>query len=408
MSSTITDKCGLPIIYKDKNALNLLTKTKAPYLDIEHYSLKDMLNVLVGGLDLYYKITPKAIYIQSTKTKIFKINFISSARKGSSNLSTKDTKISNDYSFNFWAKLQNKILNILKDTDPNYVTTPVVDPTTGLITVTGTKKQLKVVSSYINKVQKSLTKEVLIDVNIYSVDLTKSHQTGIDWSDMSLNLNAQNIPARMSNLFGSTSIFNTATFNLVGFLNFLAQNGNVNTISNPKIVTLNNQKAVISVGDTIYYKYPSQVTYDQNGNPITQYTIDSRFVGVVLDITPQISDDGKIILSIEPRISSFKDITQLQTRDMPPDTTDDSLLSIVRIKDGQTLVLGGLISNTKSLQVNGVPILKELPLIGGLFGSKQETSEKKELVFVITPHIINLNKTATLKDYGFIKSNKKK
>ena len=88
---------------------------------------------------------------------------------------------------------------------------------------------------------------------------------------------------------------------------------------------------------------------------------------------------------------------------MPPDTKDNTLMSVVRLKDNDTLVLGGLITNDKSLIVNGVPILKEIPLIKYLFSSKEEITSKKELVFVITPRIIDLNKKRTLKDYGFKK-----
>ena len=202
---------------------------------------------------------------------------------------------------------------------------------------------------------------------------------------------------------GSYSIFSGTTFNIAGFLNFLAQNGNVNAISNPKIVTLNNQKAIISVGDTIYYKYASSVTTDQSGNPVTQYTIENKFVGVVLDITPQISDNGEIILSINPKISAFKDPNQLlnPSRDMPPDTEDNTIFSVVKLKDNDTLVLGGLIRNKKSLHVDGVPILKEIPLIKYLFSSKEKITNKKELVFVITPHIIDFKNKKTLKDLGF-------
>jgi general secretion pathway protein D len=248
-----------------------------------------------------------------------------------------------------------------------------------------------------------LTKEVLIDVKIYTVELSSSHKTGINWSQLSIQLSKSGVPLKGTYIGGAQSVFSDATFNISGLLNFLAQNGNVNSLSNPKVVTLNNQKAIISVGDTIYYKYASKVSSDNSGNPNTEYTIESKFVGVVLDITPQISDNGEIILSIAPRISAFKDPSQLKsdTRDMPPDTKDNTMLSVVRLKDNQTLVLGGLITNDKSLQVNGVPVLKEIPLVKYLFSSKDEVTSRRELVFVITPHIISLKKKKTLRDLGF-------
>jgi len=86
---------------------------------------------------------------------------------------------------------------------------------------------------------------------------------------------------------------------------------------------------------------------------------------------------------------------------MPPDTKENTLMSVVKLRDGDTLVLGGLIANDRNLIVNGVSILKEIPLIKYLFSSKEEITNKKELVFIITPHIINLNKKKSLRDYGF-------
>jgi general secretion pathway protein D len=284
----------------------------------------------------------------------------------------------------------------LKNTSNEDYKPPVIDRTVGLVTVTGNKKQIEAIDRYISTLINRLTKEVLIDVKIYSVELSKSHSTGINWTKFNLALNRTNVPV-------GTNAFTMARLNLQGLLNFLAQNGNVNSISNPKIVTLNNQKAVISVGDTIYYKYASKVATDNNGNPVRQYTIDSKFVGVVLDITPQISENGNIILSISPTITSFKDQNQLKNlnRDMPPDTKNNTMLSIVKLKNNETLILGGLIANDKSLQINGIPVLKEIPLIKYLFSSKEEITTKKELVFVITPHIIDFSKKKTLRDLGF-------
>lgn len=401
LNMLVTEKCNINIVYDDQMAKELV-KEKMPYVRIKNYTLNQVLDLILSKRGLFYSLNGNTLDISYFKTKTYKLDFISSSRSGESNLDTADSNVTNTYSFNFWDKLQDNIETILKNTS-NVYKPPVIDKTVGLVTVTGTKEQLDAVDKYINTMMNRLTKEVLIDVKIYSVDLSSSHQTGIDWSKFSLELDRQNVPLRSIYLTGSQTIFKSATFSLQGLLNFLAQNGNVNSLSNPKVVTLNNQKAIISVGDTIYYKYASKVTSDQNGNPSTEYTIQSKFVGVVLDITPQISDNGDIILSIAPRISSFKDQSQLTNtlRDMPPDTKDNTMLSVVRLKDNQTLVLGGLITNDRQLIVNGVPILKEIPLIKYLFSSRDEITSKKELVFVITPHIINLNKKKTLRDLGF-------
>ena len=407
----LTQKCNINIVYKDAVAKKI-AKEKMPYMRIKNFTLNQILNLILTQKNLFYTLKNNSIEISYFKTKTYKINFISASRSGSSNLNATDNTVTNTYDFDFWGKLKNQIATLLMSNltiDPNYKLLdkanfpPIVDKDTGLVVVTGTMKQLNAVDEYIINLRHNLQKEVLIDVHMYSVELASSNQTGIDWSSLSLNMNRQNVPLKGKYIGGSLSVFNSATFSISGLLNFLATNGNVNSISNPKIMTLNNQKAIISVGNTIYYKYASSVVTDKNGNPTTQYTINSKFVGIVLDITPQISDNGNIVLSIQPTLSAFRDLTQLDNinRGMPPDTKDNTMLSIVRLKNNQTLVLGGLITTDTQLRANGIPVLKEIPVIKYLFSSKSKVTDKKELVFVITPHIINLNKQKTLRDLGF-------
>jgi len=444
----VTQKCGINIVYKDNIAKKVL-QGKMPYVRIKDYTLKQILDLILTKKGVFYSLKDNTLELSYFKTKTFKINFISSTRSGQSNLDATDSKVTNTYNFDFWSKIESQITDLINNNfllDPNYNLIqnsmqqssntnsnnfkgikisdaiksgnsksndssssglqfkPIIDRNTGVIVVTGTMKQLNAVKQFIDNLISSLTKEVLIDVHIYSVELSDSHQTGIDWSQLSVSLTKTGIPLRGKYIGGSESIFNSATFSISGLLNFLSQNGNVNSISNPKIVTLNNQKAIISVGDNIYYKYASKVVTDSNGNPTSEYTVDSKFVGVVLDITPQISDNGEIILSIEPKLSKFRDVTQLSNtnRGMPPDTVEDTMLSVVKLKNNQTLVLGGLITDDKSLSVNGVPVLKEIPLFKYIFSSRDKITTKKELVFVITPHIISINHNKkTLRDLGF-------
>jgi general secretion pathway protein D len=401
--SDISSECNLNIIVKDEKSKNILN-SNINFVNLENVPLTKLLNVLFDNKNLFYKLENDKLYVYYYKTKTFKLDFIPNSITGTSNVDTDDNSVKTNYTFDFWKNLETNLKNILSNIDSNYKD-PVIDKNAGLITITANKIQLRKISKYLEKLSERLHKEVLIDVRIYSVELSESHQTGIDWSQFSLQLNKQNVPLQLRNIGGHSSVFNSATFSVKALVNFLAQNGNVNSISNPKIATLNNQKALIRVGDTIYYKNISQVTIDANGNPITTYTIDSKFIGVVLDITPQISDNGDIILSINPRISSFKDLLQLQdvNREMPPDIKENSLISVVRMKNNQTLVLGGLIVNDDVLNVNGIPVLKEIPIIKYLFSSKEKVTDRKELVFVITPHIINLKSNKTLKDYGYKK-----
>ena len=418
--SDIVNECGVNIVLKDENSKKAVNKN-IELINVKNVSFRDLLDVIFEHANLFYERKNNTIYIFYNKTKTFKIDFIPNSITGTTNITSDnynndddddddsdsgngENSITSDYKFDFWENLQNNIVQILQNTSSNFKN-PIIDRNSGLITVTGNRNQMEEIEKYINKLNERLHKEVFIDVKIYSVTLSASHKTGIDWSRLSLQLNKTDVPLRGTYIGGAQSVFRDATFNMSGLLNFLAQNGNVNTISNPKLVTLNNQKAMISVGKKIYYKYASNVTQDSNGNPSTKYTIGSKFVGILLDITPQISDTGEIILSINPKISNFVSTSEeyVSNRDRPPNTKENTMMSVVRIRNNNTLVLGGLITDDRELQVNGVPVLKEIPLIKYLFSSKETISRKKELVFVITPHIIDLNATKTLRDYNYKK-----
>ena len=275
--------------------------------------------------------------------------------------------------------------------------TPIIDKSTGVVSITGTKFQLDRIQKYINELNRRLHKEVMIDVKIYTVRLSKANKTGVDWSKFDISFGGNNILSKSlnsANIVGSTSIFRQGTFNINGILNFLASYGQVNSISNPKVTTLNNQKAIITVGQTINYSY-KEATTDSNGNTVLSDKIDSKFVGVLLDIIPEISDDNVILMGINPSISAISSL--VEDTSLPPNTFEKKLNTMIRVKDGDTIILGGLITDETTFRRNGVPILKEIPIIKYLFSSKSKISSREELIFIITPHIIDLNKKTTPK-----------
>jgi len=411
LKALVVDNCNLNIVYEDDLAKQKLKHVVLGQMSIKDYTLKQFLDLIIGENNLFYSIENNKLKIAYIKTKTFHIDYIPSTRTGSATFTASSSENSGDtnsvdskYEFNFWDTLSENLQNILNTVDSYKATNPVIDKNAGLITITATKRQLDRISKYIIKLNDRLHKQIIIDVKIYSVALSKLNQTGIDWGKLNFSLGDSSVPIRTANIVGRSSVFSNAVFNVNGLLNFLATQGNVNSISNPKIATINNQKAIISVGDTINYKVMTKgATIDANGNQVAPtYEAQSKFVGILLDITPEISNNGTIMLRINPTISTFRDETQLTNpnRELAPDTTDNKMSTVVRIRDGQTLILGGLITNINSFQEKGVPILKEIPLVKYLFSSKTRISNRKELVFVVTPHIIDLNKKQTIKDLG--------
>lgn len=189
-------------------------------------------------------------------------------------------------------------------------------------------------------------------------------------------------------------------------MNFLSQNGKISVLSNPKLMALNNQQAIISIGDTINYQLKESSKGTENGTTVSEsYSNYSIFIGILLNILPEISDDGKIMLRINPSLSDFKYAQDNQRQKAPrtiaPDTIQKKLSSVVQVENNQTLILGGLISHTKEQDENSVNFLSKIPLFGFLFKGDTEHSSITEIVFIITPSIVDNTNIPSLKDLGF-------
>ena len=263
--------------------------------------------------------------------------------------------------------------------------------------------------------QNRLKKQVAINVSIIAVSLDKSHSSGINWQNFSIDFNSQNAQNSNSlisfqntndgNLFVKNLGFNVG-LNLNSVMNFLSQNGKTKVLSNPKLVALNNQQAIISVGDTINYQVKESSKSTDSGTTVSEiYNNYSIFIGILLNILPEISDDGKIMLRISPSLSNFKypqdNRRQSEPRVIAPDTIQKKLSTVVQMENNQTLVLGGLISHNESLDESSINFLSKIPLLGSLFKGSSQTQSSTEIVFIITPLIIDNSYTPTLQDLGF-------
>jgi general secretion pathway protein D len=192
-------------------------------------------------------------------------------------------------------------------------------------------------------------------------------------------------------------------------IKFLKTQGDVKSISNPKVLTLNNQPALISVGNELFYKIQSQsVLQGSNGagTSTSGEIIDSVFAGILLDITPEISEDGTITLKINPSISDTLDAVQRDntgSRNIPPDLSRKQISSVVTMQDGQHVILGGLISSKTGTKVSKVPLLGDLPLLDAIFKREVRINNVEELVIVITPHIIVKERELSLEELGYRK-----
>jgi general secretion pathway protein D len=189
-------------------------------------------------------------------------------------------------------------------------------------------------------------------------------------------------------------------------IKFLKTQGDVYAISNPKVMTLNNQPALITAGTELFYKTVQSSTLAGGSTGTTSETeiVSSVFSGVLLDITPEISKDGTITLRINPSISEVaSDISANNAdRKMPPDLSRRQLSSVISVQDGNRVILGGLINSKNVNNTNKLPLLGDIPLLGYLFKREGITKQTEEIVIIIEPHIVKKeNDRLTLGDLGY-------
>jgi general secretion pathway protein D len=209
----------------------------------------------------------------------------------------------------------------------------------------------------------------------------------------------------------------TGTLSLSGgvqiqdIIKFLKTQGTVRSVSNPKILTLNNQPALITSGDVIFYPKVSGGTSSTATTGATNPSVEtvSLPVGVTLDITPEIMDESSVLLKINPTSSSCKlngcPLQQVLVGgviyNIAPNLAQKQLSSVVKASDGDRIILGGLIQETSNGNTTKIPGVGDIPLAGYLFKQDVDAKELKEMVIIITPHIIKKEKTLSLKELGY-------
>ncbi len=188
-------------------------------------------------------------------------------------------------------------------------------------------------------------------------------------------------------LFGSALVPNiaigNADFDLL--INALQSQNRVELLSNPSVMVANNTEGKIQVGDTV--RLPNSVSFNSAGQ---QSSVVPEEVGVILTVTPSINPDGFVRMKIEPEISRIsKDSTKISENFQSPIINRRRATTTVTVKDGQTVVIGGLIQDRYERIERKVPLLGDIPLIGFLFRNKSEAASKTELLIVLTPHVVN-------------------
>jgi len=271
-----------------------------------------------------------------------------------------------------------------------------LDERTSQIIVTDFPEKVAEISKIIASLDKK-NREVIIEARIVQVILGNDFKMGVNWESVFSQVNNRQISGNVSanlnalNLGASGIRLNVGTLaidNFTALYDVLQTVGKTNLVSSPKIATIENQEAKILVGTKEAY-VTTTVTSPGSGISTTAESITFIDVGVKLFVTPTIGDDGYITMKIRPEVSSVdRTMTTSQGNTIPIVRTSESETTVM-VKDGVTIVIGGLMEERKEKQVSGIPLLSRIPLIGSLFGRTSEVTTKTELAVLLTPHIIS-------------------
>lgn len=330
---------------------------------------------------------------------------------GSSGSDGNGTRIETDTNSDYWTDLRDTLQTLIGSGDGRAV---ITSPQAGLVTVRAYPKELKAVREFLNQSENHLKRQVVLEARILEVALNEGYEQGVDWSGLSASwdgnkgitgggsLAPTQLPSTPNQIFsalGGGAGFKISDGNFNVAVNLLKTQGDVNTLSSPRVTATNNQKAVIKVGTDEYFVTNASTTTTTSGTsaPIVTPNVELTpfFSGIALDVTPQIDEEGKVLLHIHPSVID----TEEQKKTIDVGTADPLVLplarssiresdTVVQANNGDIIVIGGLMKTDKQEIVSKVPLLGDIPWVGEAFTNRRESTKKVELVILLKPTVV--------------------
>lgn len=393
------------------------------------------------------------VHPNKLQSRIFKVDYLNITREGESstrvssgqltqgsNSTSNDNKntktesksstvraasnIKTTSSLDFWSELKVATESLIGTGEGKSV---VVSPQSGLVVVRAYPSDLRKVEKFLKSTEGIMQRQVIIEAKVLEVELSDGYQQGINWANLSdsgntlsgqtggggLINNGQSIIAEnvgnldpssfaqvagnVTSAFGGMFSLAINSGNFTAFFEFLKTQGNLQVLSSPRVSTVNNQKAVIKVGSDEFFVtgVTNTTTTGTSTTTSPEVTLTPFFSGISLDVTPQIDGDGSIILHIHPTISEVND--QEKIIRIGSDVLDLPLAfsevresdSVVRAKNGQIIVIGGLMKNKKVEKEAATPVFSSIPFLGEMFKHKKDINIKSELVILLRPVVVD-------------------
>src|SRR3989338_1663845 len=397
-------------------------------LDAQDVPIWRALNTMLFPLAYGFKVKDTDLVILSQETRAFKLNLPPNTQAFSDTISNEswtnpdETAVSSSSNNNsnmnikvgarVFVESKEDSLSFWKDVDLNLAKMILpagkysFNKLAGLVTVTDSPQVLDKIASYIDLVNVETNKQILVEVKILEVTLSRENTYGIDWDAIYKNLGGIKQLSLSSNFAAqnlvSPSLFTlaatgpkdgsgTGSSGLSALIKALQSQGRVEVISQPKIMLLNNQAAMVQVGTVTSYVANTTTTTSSAGLASTSATTDQVQEGVSLRLMASILDD-RILVQLTPVVTTLNQIRSINmgqgTTIEAPKTSTKSMHTLVKIKDGETIAVGGLITSNDNVSEKGIPLLRSLPLLGKFFEYKSKTNTRTELVIFITPKIL--------------------
>jgi MSHA biogenesis protein MshL len=390
------------------------------------------------------------------QTRIFQVNYLTGQRRGFSDVrvqsgavtdtgaaatasspvgtapssrSLESSRVTTTQQSDFWAELRTALLALVGGEGRSVI----INPSSGVVLVRAFPGELRAVGEYLRATRLSVERQVMLEAKIVEVTLSDAFQAGINWQAFrsgntvaavgqvtgGTTLTPSGLPlvapgltvdpaARTASATGVSgaagSVFGLAlqARNFAALLSFLESQGNVQVLSSPRLATINNSKAVLKVGTDEFFVTNVTTTATTSGTSTVQspsVTVQPFFSGIVLDVTPQIDDANNIILHIHPAVSEVTESTRIvnlgsqiaEIRLPLAKSTVSETDTVVRVTDGNIVAIGGLMSVDIRDTRGGIPGVSDQGF-GSLLRSTDTSRRKKELVILLKPTIVDLDR----------------
>ena len=389
-------------------------------------------NSLIVEADTPYHRTYRIDYINMDRAVTNRVSVSTQiATSGSSELAggtgggdnNSATELISEADNNFWDQLVENISAMIwtagTDTDSGSSQNVIPNRVASLLTVNATEAEHRLISRYLNDLISSTHRQVLIEATIAEVNLNRDYQAGVDWSifgnrgwgvvSNSTSTNLSDEPFTALSYTNPTSPLGEIDVVIRALQTF----GDVKVLSSPKLIALNNQTALLKVVDErVYFTFEVEREEEDDGSEevTVETTVNTVPVGLVMAVTPYISENSEVTLNVRPTISRIIGFVQFDDPFVRGNDGEATLISrvpeiqvreietVLRVDSGQTVMLGGLMQDSIDNRTEGIPLLSQLPYVGDAFTYRNDVSSKTELVIFLRPVVTH---TSSVKQPAF-------